>query len=158
MAAKKSKSKKKGNSKRPGRRENPQATKQPHGAEKVAQASKELVAWRIRLLDDDGPWGWHRVDRETVVHNVLAKLRDFETMTFDEIMSSGGGSHPIPVKNLCSDAQVRLEEIGQDDVDELFSLRLKGEERVYGIRDRNVYKILWWDPNHEVCPSALKHT
>lgn len=78
-------------------------------------------------------------------------------MTLHEI-TNNGDSHNIEVNQIVKDAQRRLEEIRQADVDELFSLRLSGKERIWGIVDRNIFKILWWDPKHEICPSAKKHT
>lgn len=77
-------------------------------------------------------------------------------MTWSGVM--GNGSHPVPLDNLTTEAVRRLEEIGQADVDELFSLRLSGKERIWGIRDRHILKVLWWDPDHLVCPSIKKHT
>jgi hypothetical protein len=77
-------------------------------------------------------------------------------MTWAQIM--GTGSHPIPVGDITPDAQRRLEAIGQADVDELFSLRFTGRERLWGIRDRHTLKVLWWDPGHEICPSTKKGT
>jgi len=43
-----------------------------------------------------------------------------------------------------------------DAVEDLFSLRLTGKKRLWGIRDRHVFKVFWWDPEHGVCPSELK--
>jgi hypothetical protein len=83
-------------------------------------------------------------------------MRDFETMAWPEIL--GRNNHAIPLGDLCYAAQKRLVEIQQDDVDDLISLRLTGTMRVWGIRDRNILKILWWDPNHNVCPTQKRHT
>ena len=68
------------------------------------------------------------------------------------------GSHHIPVSRIIPQARKRLEEIHQADIDDLYSLRLTGVQRIIGIRDRNNLKILWWDPEHEVCPANKKHT
>jgi len=46
-----------------------------------------------------------------------------------------------------------LAEIHQDDIDELFSLRLSSKECLWGILDNHILKILWWNMNHEVWPS-----
>ena len=108
------------------------------------------------LLDAGGPWGWHEIARDVVVSQILTKLKDFETMTFDEILKNG--SHGVAVQDICSDAQKRLVDIDQDDIDELFSLRLRGRQRIWGIRRLNTLKLIWWDPLHEVCPSSLRHT
>ena len=36
---------------------------------------------------------------------------------------------------------------------DMHSLRLSGQERVWGILDQGVLSVLWWDPDHAVCPS-----
>ena len=69
-----------------------------------------------------------------------------------------GGSHNISVGSLSKDAQKRLVELNLDDNDELFSMRIAGKPRIFGIRDRNVFHVLWWDANHDVCPSHKKNT
>ena len=80
----------------------------------------------------------------------------FETMKWSEIVVSG--SHTIDIGSLSKEAQDRLEDIGQDDLDELFSLRVTGRGRLIGIREMDYFRILWWDPDHKVCPSKKKHT
>lgn len=75
--------------------------------------------------------------------------------------SKGTNSHPVKCKDLSKKAQKRLEEIGQDDVAELFSLRLTGIKRIYGIRSGRALKLLWYDRNHNdeksaVCPSSKR--
>ena len=51
-----------------------------------------------------------------------------------------------------------LKRLKIDDIDSLFSLRLDGTLRIFGIRKQNYLQILWVDQNHEVCPSKKKHT
>src|SRR5680860_208464 len=101
----------------------------------------------------EGGWGWQNVSRATVVERILYKLAHFETMTFPDIERAVKGSHNVSYDQLCRDAQKRLEERGLEDLDQLFSLRLSGKERIWGIREGNVLRILWWDPKHQVCPS-----
>ena len=79
-----------------------------------------------------------------------------ESIAWDKLHETG--SHPIAVGKLSSDARRRLTDLGQDDLDELYSLRMQGQERIFGIRDRWILRILWWDPGHLVCPSVKKHT
>ena len=68
------------------------------------------------------------------------------------------GSHPVALNDLDKTARDRLAELNLDDIDHLYSLRLSGTERVWGILDRSILKVLWWDPDHQVCPAAKKHT
>ena len=77
-------------------------------------------------------------------------------MNWDKIMKQG--SHPIESRDLIKQARERLEDIKQDDADYLMSFRITGKSRVWCIPDRNIMRVLWWDPNHSVCPAPKKHT
>ena len=78
-------------------------------------------------------------------------------MTWGEILADGN-NHLMAISNLTKDAQDRLEEIGQLDIDQLVSLRVAGKPRVWGILEHSTLKILWWDPEHLVCPSLKRRT
>ena len=80
-------------------------------------------------------------------------------MTWDQILVKGKKSHHlVEITKLCKAAQDYLAETSIEDIDEVLSLRLSGTERIWGILDRGVVELLWWDPKHEICPSLLKHT
>lgn len=112
--------------------------------------------WSLRVLDVDGPYCFFRTTI-TKAREIRKKLADFESMTWASI--EGPQSHFVQVEDLARDAQRRLVEIGQDDIDELFSLRLSGRERIYGIRGpTGVLKLLWWDADHQVYPVEKKYT
>jgi hypothetical protein len=109
----------------------------------------------IELVD---PFGWHRVEASKLLE-VRSKLAQFESMRWHDIFQAlGGQNHEVSRDRICRQAQDRLEAIGQGDVDFLVSLHLSGRERVWGILDENVLKILWWDPMHQICPTEKKHT
>ena len=92
---------------------------------------------------------------------ILPKLQNFESMTWAQILQAIGGrakgnnSHFVSVERLTRQAKDRLAEIGQDDVSELFSLRLTGTTRIYGIRDRRALKLLWYDQHHGMNARAV---
>ncbi len=123
----------------------------------------ETIVWAFGIVDQDGPWGWRTEASSRWWRDILPKLRNFESMTWSEILRAVGGrrrgnnNHAVLVERLSQKAKVRLVEIGQEDVSELFSLRLTGTWRIYGIRDRRALKLLWFDPYHgtnarAVCP------
>jgi hypothetical protein len=115
-------------------------------------------AWRISSLQMIDPYGWHQIDRAKM-QEIQQKLASFEAMTWTEILvRAKKQNHSVRRQDLCKAAQDHLADIRLDDVDELISLRLSGKERVWGIRSHNVLTVLWWDPDHEVCPSLKKHT
>ena len=122
-----------------------------------SSSGQKKPLWQIRTLDLDGPWGRNKLDAEAL-KDIYEKLANFETMTWDEIIKTG--SHPVKIENICSKAQKRLAEIiiKIDTEEELFSLRISATKRLWGIREHNILKLLWWDPLHEVYPVSKKHT
>ncbi len=142
--------------KTPHRKENPSTQKKARRLKDFSSDS-ELLTWHVGTIDAEGPWGWKNLSCEVVWNQIHSKIANFETMTWVAIKQSGG-SHVIPISDICTDAKRRLNEIKMDDIDELFSLRLTGKQRIWGIRDRHILKVLWWDPEHEVCPSYKSYT
>ena len=122
----------------------------------------DKIAWQIHTLDLDGKWGWKKIGPKKWWSYVVPKLKNLETMTWAEIQEAAGGrkngnnSHFIEVKDLAKEAQKRLEDLKMDDISSLFSLRLEGTVRIFGIREGRVLKMVWYDENHEVCPSGQK--
>jgi len=61
-------------------------------------------------------------------------------------------NHSIKVADICSAAQQRLEALSLM-LEDVVSLRLSARERVYGYLENGVLIVLWWDPDHQICPS-----
>lgn len=131
-------------------------------AEASRSTAKDHPTWRVRTMDTEGPWAWPPMvhNSDSIDTNKLCEIRrklgDFETMTWREI--EGKRHHLIDRHRLSPKARKRLADLKRDDKDEVFSFALQGEERVIAIRVAGVAELLWWDPNHEVCPSKKKHT
>jgi hypothetical protein len=144
--------------KKPARKENPTVKKQPNERYHRPDSSSQAPAWKFALFDPEGPFGdgHEKLARSNVIEEILPKLKSFESMSWTEIKQSG--SHSIERYKLCKEAQLRLVDMSLDDNDEVFSLRLTGMKRIIGILQNHCLQILWWDPEHKVCPSTLKHT
>ncbi len=140
----------------PKRNKYPSHKKQVRNPIESFDFKNEKPAWQINSIDLGGEWGWNKVLKRDILKEIYPKLKSFETMTWHEI--EGRKHHSVPISNICHEAQQRLNEIENSDIEDLFSFRLTGEKRLWGILDRNILKILWWDPEHTVCPSFLKHT
>jgi hypothetical protein len=108
-------------------------------------------------MDLEGPWGWSKVDEETLrkLHRALSQ---YEANTWGEI-AGNRNNHcgPMSVDKLAPAARSRLQEIAQDDVDELFKLKVDHLGRVWGIKDRHILYLLWWDPAHTVYVTGGAH-
>jgi len=129
---------------------------------RIDDPQRRHPAWRLFKLEmydrssGEGreSFGWHEIARGKL-SGIRKSLQNFETMTWGEI---GNGSHCVSVDQLIPPARKRLEELKLDDVDHLFSLRVTGKERIWGIMDGAILNILWWDPRHKLCPAPKKHT
>lgn len=142
--------------KKPKQAVKPTGGKQPRGAKK-AELSEELgLVWNCEIFDSGGQWSWNTLDARTWWREIIRGVLSFNSMKWSEIL--GDRHHEVNVGRIIKAAQDRLREIGQQDIESLVSLALSGTKRIWGIRDRNVFKVLWWDPEHEVCPSMKKHT
>ena len=114
----------------------------------------DFVAWRFSSIDKGGEFAWP--DSSAIVNEIHKTLYGYDSMTWSEVKSKQ--CHSIPTQILSNSAKKRLEIIGKADAEKLFSFRVNARARIFAIRDNNVAKLLWWDPDHQVCPSILKHT
>jgi hypothetical protein len=91
---------------------------------------------------------------------ILPKLKGYESKNWHEIEAETYSTknerksrhHTIPVGKLSKEAQRRLRELNMEDIEELFSFRLEGLIRVWGIRKFGYFQLLWIDPDHTVYP------
>ena len=115
----------------------------------------EHPIWRFAMFDHSSKWPLP-ADAEKLVE-IIKKLGNHESQTWAQIKSTKK-SHFVAIHKLIKPAQDRLADLSLDDLESLFSLRLSGTERIWGILESNILKILWWDPEHEICPSHLRNT
>lgn len=141
--------------KRPASRVTGAAVKRPATARD--RDGDNRLSWRIALMDLDGPWPWTMTPAKVL--QVRSKIAEFERQTWAELSQQHVPRlKRIALDSLCTAAQNRLVHLKKDDVDGLWELRLAGQERVWGLRQADIFYLLWWDPDHQVCPSHLRHT
>jgi len=133
----------------------PNAGKRPRIIEDPDSYLSKCPSWRFSRVDYDHPkWAFRINDID-----VLQRLSSLETMMWKDIMIVDKKSHHhIKVEELIKEAQKRLIELDKKDVDELFSLRVNGKKRIFGILDDGNMFFLWYDKEHEICTSHKKGT
>jgi len=113
-------------------------------------------SWRFSKMEFCDPFGWHVLNAATI-SDIRDKLKHFETMTWAQILiEAKKRNHTVSTSDLDAPARKRLRESGEE-AEELVSLHLTGKQRVWGILREGVLHLLWWDPEHHVCPSLPKH-
>jgi hypothetical protein len=142
----------------------PKAKHQPHDRsfqpsvqQDPARRDRDLrPAWSLAYVDHDGPFGWSGCQSRDDLKEVAERLRNFESMKWQQLRE--GGSHVVEVAQCSAEAQKRLQELRRDDIDALYSLRISGKKRVIAVKLDHLLALLWWDPEHQVCPSEKKRT
>jgi hypothetical protein len=86
-------------------------------------------------------------------------LASIETQTWAELRQSAVAKG-IPIENLEPEAQKRLRLHLRPGAipDELWELHMGGKPRIWGRLQQALFEVLFWDPDHEVCPSPKRHT
>jgi hypothetical protein len=118
--------------------------------------------WSFKRVEKEQMWMFKPEDFMSYLGDtlnpkcILSKLAAFENMTWRQIKEQTYGgkgkssNHFVEVANLNKRAQLRL---GQLQLTEnIFSLRLGGKVRIYGVLQSQVLEILWYDPEHEIYP------
>lgn len=113
------------------------------------------AAWRINKIQLVDPYGWHKLTFKEI-SDIREKLSDFETMTWNEIfVVAKKRNHPIRVDQLRCEHARRWMKVHMSDQPLLWTLRLTGPERVWGIFSEGAYQIIFWDPNHLIYPTNI---
>lgn len=124
-----------------------------------AETSDKRICWRFTHVDHGGPWGFDTVDGKKLCW-IMERLSQLESMTISELFYQGdypGKDYDVE-KIPTAEAAVRLDSIGLGDMTRISVLRLQGEPRLYGFLAGHVFHVVWWDPEHKIWPSKLKHT
>ncbi len=111
------------------------------------------VEWCFSMFDH---YEWHdsRYNDDCFL-DIAKHLRDYQGLTWADVKRK---DHPVARNRIIGEAQQRLEYLNQEDVDALWRLKFTNRQRLWGIRDTKIFRVLWWDPQHKVCPSVKKRT
>lgn len=148
------------NKKVPGQRI-PPATKTIQNLNAPSENTQKHLRFRFNHIDLEESWSLSSIQNGDL-HDLLSKLKNFETMTLGEIFHGASGNNQAgkqyAISSIIPKAQSRLSQLQLDDSDVVHRLQIDGKKRLYGILRDNLFSILWWDPWHEICPSPLKRT
>ncbi len=150
------------------KRRAPRAANEPSGAKEARgrvtdqdlKSNHNKFEWSLALADYVGKWGFTtEVFRSEWCSKILPKLKDYEANKWTEIANATSGrsrgtrNHHVDISSLTKNARKRLKELKLDDLDQLYSLRFESRKRLYGVVHGHVFKIIWYDTSHEICPS-----
>ena len=70
-------------------------SKTPRISDDFDSGDGNTPVWLVSRLELDGPFGWREIGTQALLDDVLRKIRDFETMTWGQIL--GRNNHSVSV-------------------------------------------------------------
>ena len=127
------------------------------GQKGLPEQDQTAIVWSFSCFDHFSKWV-SRDHEENHFCAIAQHLGAHEGIPWSEVLGDAQRNHFVPRDRLCKDARDRLDTMNQEDVDELLSFRLTGTNRIWGIKHGPIFRVIWWDPQHRVCPSKKKNT
>lgn len=123
-------------------------------------SNQKCLVWRFDKVDRNGPFRFD-LDREEIQRQ-YKKLLDiimiYSYRTWNEIMQAThdekGKHHFLNGSSLSKEAKERIRALRlEEDTDRIFSLAIYNKVRLIGLREKEVFHAIWYDAEHEFCPS-----
>ena len=132
----------------------PSGSKRPVIAQEPESYMHRKMAWRIGRIQLADPFGWHELDLSGILA-IQNKLASFEGMTFGEVFLEGNKrNHEIPVDSIPNKIARQWIIKNLPGQTSLWTLRLTGAQRIWGILGDGAYQIVFWDPQHHIYPTS----
>ena len=129
------------------------------------QDNNRNFVWAIRGDTIEASHEYLRFRVKDFFLKIIPKLNQYATMTWSELMQNRKSCHAINefsnlnqtlFKHVCD-----MLKNNEDDLGKLFQIDIAGQGGTYrliGIREKNIFYIMCFDPKHEFWPSHKKHT
>jgi len=127
---------------------------------------RERILWDFGNVDNGGEFAFSidRIEADGNLRNIFSKMINYATMTWADVRgqthdNAKSKCHFLDMDSLSGSARRRVMiKISEENVDKIFSFALTNKLRVIGVRDGRIFHVIWYDPEHEFCPSLKKHT
>lgn len=114
------------------------------------------MGWNFRHMETAKGCEWKCTFKRLSKFN--GRLLSFEGKSFQEIEAGNDSSHPWPdISGLNKDFQAIIT-AKKIDVESIWQLELTGKSRLFGVREHNIFKVMWLDFNHTACLVKKKNT
>jgi hypothetical protein len=128
----------------------PAEGKRPRTTSDIKNLKNRLFKWRVSydyIELDHAKWGWGSVDIRLFFDILTGRLHELESMAWSEV-DKRKHCHPWRIDNLDSEARKAVEKHCPDR-DLLYQIDISKLGRIIGYRDREVFYLMFYDPNHE---------
>jgi len=114
--------------------------------------------WLFHSVVSEGPFGYS-CNVTPHIKEILEKVAEFSKLSWAEIKGGNGKHHLLTGDGFSDEAKTEIDQrLLPCDTDRIFSMRMNGNFRIIGLRDREHFIVKWIDPDHQFYPSQKKHT
>lgn len=135
-----------------------------------AIGESDQFSWRFSDMDDwfmtdsgkEGSLNWKSKD-DSHVAKIMERMKRLERLGWKQLINDRKNHHFIKVIDMNEKARKRWSDVffkkeKFTKYDELFSLKIDSVKRFFGVKEGGVFIVIWYDPYHQICPSAKKNT
>lgn len=119
----------------------------------------EKIIWRFDRLDKSGPFAFDLSRSDFDHREMLEKIISYSNMTWTEVKrqthDDGKSKHHfLEMGKLSRDAvdRISIKQLKEYE-DSIFSFAFQNKLRIIGIREGQMFYVIWFDPEHQFCPS-----
>lgn len=124
----------------------------------------ERVQWRFDKLEKTGKFAFDLTREDFDHRKVLEKIIAYSNMTWSEVKAQTHDkknktkNHFLDLSKLSAEGRSSFCSKGFEGKyeDSVFSFAFQNMLRVIGIRENEKFYAVWFDPNHEFCPSKKR--
>jgi hypothetical protein len=132
---------------------NPPSTNIPHRLHDPNVFESTYFRWRAtdEYIDyDDDEWGWGQATIQDFFQKILPRLQEYENWTWSEIFKRKS-CHYWDINDIPTKARNKLKK-KYPQHDTFHQIDVEQPCRLLGWRDRHTLFLIWYDPNHTICP------
>ena len=121
----------------------------------------DKVQWRFDRLERNGKFAFDLSRADFDHREVLEKIIAYSNMTWSDVKKQthdrkGKSKHHfLDMSSISADGRDSFKSRGFEGVydDSIFSFSFQNKLRIIGIRENEKFYAVWFDPQHEFCPS-----
>ena len=127
-------------------------------------SDKMKAVWLFDEIDVNGDFAFDINNSNFRYKEFLSKMINYSNKTWDDIRKethdkSNKSKHHYIGDCLSKEAQKRLKTLHKEEAsDSIYSFAFNNKLRIIGIRENEKFHVLWYDFEHKVSLSTLKHT
>ena len=123
---------------------------------------KEKIIWLFDRPDKAGEYAFDtaKIAADNNLKKIFDSILEYSKLTWGEVLKhthdANKSKHHF-LTSISDTAYKRLLALHlEEEADALFSFALTNKLRIIGIRNKQFFSVLWYDPKHEVCPVGEK--